>query len=155
VVVNLDTLKIARRLKEAGLDERQAETITDVLRESRELDFSLLATKADLAELRNATKADLAELRNATKADLAELRNATKADLAELRNATKAELAELRSDMDLRLTSLQAEIDRRFAAVEAKIAVLQAEIASLKWMVGGVGFGIHLLVVRSFWPAGG
>jgi len=132
-VVNLDTLKIARRLKEAGLDERQAETITDVLRESRELDFSLLATKADLAELRNATKADLAELRN----------------------ATKAELAELRSDMDLRLTSLQAEIDRRFAAVEAKIAVLQAEIASLKWMVGGVGFGILLLVVRSFWPAGG
>jgi len=121
-VVNLDTLKIARRLKEAGLDERQAETITDVLRESRELDFSLLATKADLAELRN---------------------------------ATKAELAELRSDMDLRLTSLQAEIDRRFAAVEGKIAVLQAEIASLKWMVGGVGFGILLLVVRSFWPAGG
>ena len=132
-MVNLDTLKIARRLKEAGLDERQAETITDVLRESRELDFSLLATKADLAELRNATKADLAELRN----------------------ATKAELAELRSDMDLRLTSLQAEIDRRFAAVEGKIAVLQAEIASLKWMVGGVGFGILLLVVRSFWPAGG
>ena len=132
-MVNLDTLKIARRLKEAGLDERQAETITDVLRESRELDFSLLATKADLAELRNATKADLAELRN----------------------ATKAELAELRSDMDLRLTSLQAEIDRRLAAVEGKIAVLQAEIASLKWMVGGVGFGILLLVVRSFWPAGG
>jgi len=122
VVVNLDTLETARRPEEAGLDERQAETITDVSRESRELDFSLLATKADLAELRN---------------------------------ATKAELAELRSDMDLRLTSLQAEIDRRFAAVEGKIAVLQAEIASLKWMVGGVGFGILLLVVRSFWPAGG
>jgi hypothetical protein len=33
--------------------------------------------------------------------------------------------------------------------------VLQAEIASLEWMVGGVGFGILLLVVRSFWPAGG
>jgi len=120
--VNLDTLETARRPEEAGLDERQAETITDVSRESRELDFSLLATKADLAELRN---------------------------------ATKAELAELRSDMDLRLTSLRAEIDRRFAAVEGKIAVLQAEIASLKWMVGGVGFGILLLVVRSFWPAGG
>jgi ribosomal protein L29 len=133
VVVSLDTLETARRPEEAGLDERQAETITDVLRESRELDFSLLATKADLAELRNATKADLAELRN----------------------ATKAELAELRSDMDLRSTSLRAEIDRRFAAVEGKIAVLQAEIASLEWMVGGVGFGILLLVVRSFWPAGG
>jgi hypothetical protein len=122
VVVNLDTLETARRPEEAGLDERQAETITDVLRESRELDFSLLATEADLAELRNATKAGLAELR---------------------------------SDMDLRSTSLRAEIDRRFAAVEGKIAVLQAEIASLEWMVGGVGFGILLLVVRSFWPAGG
>ena len=51
-----------------------------------------LATKADLAELRNATKADLAELRIATKADLVELRTAMKADLAELRTETKADL---------------------------------------------------------------
>ncbi len=30
--------------------------------------------------------------------------------------------------------------------------MLQAELASLKWMVGGIGFGILLLLIRSFWP---
>ena len=144
MVVNLDTLKIARRLKEAGLDERQAETIADVFRESRELDFSLLATKADLADLRNATKAEIAELRSATMAELAELRSEV-----DLRFTT------LQAETDRRLAVLQAEMDRRFAGVEGKIAALQAEIASLKWMVGGVGFGILLLVVRSFWPQAG
>ncbi len=141
MAVSLDTLRIARRLKEAGLDERQAETITDVLRETRELDFSLLATKADIAELRNATKADIAELRSEM-----DLR------FAELRKEMDLRFAELRSEMDRRFSAVQGEIDRRFTALEGKLAVLQAELASLKWMVSGIGFGILLLVIRSFWP---
>jgi ribosomal protein L29 len=123
-------LKGARPLREAGLDEQQAETIADLLRESRELDLVLLATKNDLADLRNATAAEFAELRN----------------------ETKAELAALRHDMDLRFTALQAEIDRRFATVDGKFATVRTEIASLEWMVGGIGFGLLLLVIRSFWP---
>jgi hypothetical protein len=43
-------------------------------------------------------------------------------------------------------------MDRRFAAVDGKLAVLQAELGTLKWMIGGVGFGLVLLIVRSFWP---
>ena len=43
-----DTLRIVKRLREAGFDEKQAETVTDVLRENREADLSQLATKLDL-----------------------------------------------------------------------------------------------------------
>ncbi len=152
MAVSLDTLRIARRLKEAGLDERQAETITDVLRETRELDFSLLATKADIAELRNATKADIAELRSEMDLRFAELRKEMDLRFAELRKEMDLRFAELRSEMDRRFSAVQGEIDRRFTALEGKLAVLQAELASLKWMVSGIGFGILLLVIRSFWP---
>ena len=79
-----------------------------------------LATKADLAELRNATKADLAELRIATKADLVELRTAMKADLAELRTETKADLAELR-------TETKADLQAAIAPLATK-AEVRAEI---------------------------
>jgi hypothetical protein len=64
-----DTLAQAKRLQEAGFNEKQAEALTAALRDAAApYDLSALATKADLAAF--ATKADL-------KADLATL----KADL--------------------------------------------------------------------------
>jgi hypothetical protein len=47
---------MAKRLKEAGFTEPQAEAVTTVLRDAREADFSLLSTKADLNALRDATR---------------------------------------------------------------------------------------------------
>lgn len=43
-------------------------------------------------------------------------------------------------------------IDRDLAALRAELAVVKAELAMVKWVVSGVGFGVLLLVLRSFWP---
>lgn len=48
--VAMDTHKIVKRLEQAGFEPRQDEAVTDILRESRELDLSSLATKQDLRE---------------------------------------------------------------------------------------------------------
>ena len=48
----LDTLEIAKRLKNAGFPETQAEALTGVLREAHGSDLSGLATKSDLEILR-------------------------------------------------------------------------------------------------------
>ena len=77
-----DTLRAAKRLKDLGFTETQAEGVAEVLRDAREVDFSQLATKADLSQL--ATKVEIAQL-------------ATKAEIAQL--ATKAELAEAKYDL--------------------------------------------------------
>ena len=47
-----DTHRIVKRLKDAGASDALAETVTDVLRENREADPSQLATKNDIALLR-------------------------------------------------------------------------------------------------------
>ncbi len=99
----LDTLAQAKRLQEAGFNEKQAEALTAALRDAAApYDISALATKADLAAF--ATKADLAAF--ATKADLTALKAelaafATKADLkADLAAfATKADLATFKADL--------------------------------------------------------
>lgn len=51
--------------------------------------------------------------------------------------------------------------DGRFDRVDAEVARLQiglarveAELGMVKWIVSGVGFGVLLLVLRSFWPGG-
>jgi hypothetical protein len=51
-MTSLDTLEIAKRLRTAGFDDRQAEAITGELRDARDADLSRLATKEDIASLR-------------------------------------------------------------------------------------------------------
>lgn len=46
--VTFDTHRIVKRLKDAGASDALAETVTDVLRETRDTDLSKLVTKEDL-----------------------------------------------------------------------------------------------------------
>ncbi len=86
-------IELFEALTEAGIKpeaarkvERQVELAISAGHDSLRSELlDIVATKADVSELRTATKADIAELRAATKADVAELRAATKADMAELR----------------------------------------------------------------------
>ena len=38
------------------------------------------------------------------------------------------------------------------ANLDSRLARIDAELAIIKWVVSGVGLGVLLLVVRSFWP---
>jgi len=58
----IDTLKVAKRLREAGFTEPQAEAVIAAVQEGTE--GADLATKADIAELRAELKADIADLRS-------------------------------------------------------------------------------------------
>lgn len=75
-VVPFDTLALASALRdEAGLDQKQAEGFARVL--SRAL-VGDLATKADLAEVRNELKADLAATEHRLDARITDLRSEVK-----------------------------------------------------------------------------
>src|SRR6516225_2586837 len=56
----IDTLKVAKRLREAGFTEPQAEAVTAAVQEATQ--GAELATKADLAELRTEFKAEIVDL---------------------------------------------------------------------------------------------
>src|SRR5688572_22055908 len=58
----IDTLKVARRLREAGFNEAQAEAVAVVVQEGSE--GADLATKADLAVLNAELRAEIAALRS-------------------------------------------------------------------------------------------
>ena len=65
MVAFLDTLQTAKRLREAGFAEPQAEALTDLLRDAREAGQVQLATKSDLGALEVKIDGVAAEL-NAT-----------------------------------------------------------------------------------------
>lgn len=74
MAVALDTLEASKRLKTAGFDDAQAEALIGVLRESRESDFSRLATKDELLATKNELKGEIARLEAAMNAGFAALR---------------------------------------------------------------------------------
>ena len=57
-----DTYTAAKRLRDAGFDERQAEAAVSMVRDAAGADREQLATKADLAALESRADAKLAAL---------------------------------------------------------------------------------------------
>ncbi len=43
-------------------------------------------------------------------------------------------------------------VDSEIGALKLDVAVVKAELALVKWLVSGIGFGVLLLVLKSFWP---
>ena len=84
-----NALATARRLREAGFDRKQAETIADELRGAATADRDTLATRADI----ESTRADI---------------QATKADI----QATKAEIRATRADIEAAVAGLEARLYR-------------------------------------------
>ncbi len=35
--------------------------------------------------------------------------------------------------------------------IETRLSVVESQLSMLQWMIGGIGFGVLLLVLRSFW----
>jgi DNA-binding transcriptional MerR regulator len=101
--MTIDTLKVAKRLREAGFSEPQAEAVISAVQEGTA--SADLATKADITALRS----ELREAELATKADIAALRSETKADIAALRS----ELRETELRLEAKIEAIKADILNR------------------------------------------
>jgi hypothetical protein len=62
-ITALDTHQTVKNLTAAGFTDAQAEALTQALRQTQQIDFSDLATKADLADLRNEMKVEFVNVR--------------------------------------------------------------------------------------------
>jgi hypothetical protein len=117
----LDTLKVARGLREARFTEPQAEAVLAAVQEA--------AAGADLA-----TRADLDGVRVALKTEIAELRAELKAEIADLRSELRQ--SELR--LEAKLEAIKADILNRLfglilgALVVNIIAIAGAVLAAAK-----------------------
>jgi hypothetical protein len=104
--IAFDTLSASKRLREAGMDERAAEAIVELVRQTARMpDISNLATKDDLRGL--ATKAELAGL--ATKAEL----QATNAELQATNAELRATKIELKGEFKSEIASLEARLSEK------------------------------------------
>ena len=96
--MTFDTLSASKRLRDAGVEERAADAIVELVQQSTDWpDISHLAAKADVRDM--VVKADLAGL--ATKADIQDM--VVKADIRDM--VVKADLHDLVHRKDLEITN--------------------------------------------------
>jgi DNA-binding transcriptional MerR regulator len=103
----IDTLKVAKRLREAGFTEPQAEAVIAAVQEGTE--GAELATKMDMGELRSEFRAEITDLRIELKAEIVDLRSELKAEIADLRSELRQ--AELR--LEAKIEAIKADILNR------------------------------------------
>ena len=131
-MVAFDTLKLARRLREAGMPPEQAEAVADAEAEALgEFVLANLATKTDIAEVKadiSEVKAGIEELRVATKADISEV----KADIEALRATTKADIEALRVDTKAEINELRLTVKADHARLEGQMEALEERMKGLE-----------------------
>jgi hypothetical protein len=104
-VIAFDTLKFAKRLKEAGFTDQQAE--------------ALAAAEAELIEENLATKRDLKETEAELKRDIKELETALKRDIKELEGALRNEIKQT----DLKIELLRSDLSRDLRELEYRLTI--------------------------------
>ena len=158
--VPFDSHQFVKRMTEAGMPLAQAEALAGEQGAMIDTNF---ATKRDTGELRHRLTSmaqDIDVLRQETGELKLRLANVEQ-DTGELKHRlanVEREVEELKH----RLTNVERaveELQRRLANVERDVgelktglAVVRAELGMVKWMVSGIGAGMLLLLVQTFWP---
>jgi chromosome segregation ATPase len=160
----LDTLQIVKRLKEAGFNDAQAEAVTNVVRDFRDIDFAQLASKSDIERLESdigrlhsdigRLESEIGRLAASTKTDIERLAAATKADIGRLESEIGRLAASTKTDIERLAAATKADIGRLAATTKADLATAIAEVKAdiIKWVVG-IGFAqvaMILTVLRVF-----
>ncbi len=81
---------------------------------------------------------------------IVELYDALKAAGAPEEKAQAA--AKALANTDDRFDRLELKLGALDAKFSVELATVKAELGMVKWIVSGIGFGVVLLILRSFWP---
>ncbi|MBF0144000.1 MAG: DUF1640 domain-containing protein [Magnetococcales bacterium] len=161
--VAFDTHKFVRRLRDAGVEEGQAEAFSDAFQEVREAQLEELATKSDLTGLKSELKGEIAELRSELKGDIRELRG----EVERLAEFTSREFKRQEESTSGGFKRQEESISERFKRqeeilrrdirefrleIEARLQKSAGEALLLRWMFGFLLAGVISIILKLFLP---
>jgi tRNA U34 5-carboxymethylaminomethyl modifying GTPase MnmE/TrmE len=114
---SFDTLQSAKRLREVGFDEPQAEALTGLLRDVQQTEREPFATKIDLDMLDGKIERAVAELDAKIERVAAEL---------------EAKIERVAAELDAKIERLEAKIDHVAAELRAEFALMRSEMEILR-----------------------
>ena len=133
MAVAFDTLKFVRNLTQAGLPEAQAEIFANAHRDAfKDALDSNLATKGDIAKLKESTTAQITDFKESTTAQITEFKESTNAQIAEFKESTNAQIAEFKESTNAQIAELRSEMAEFRESTNSQIAELRSEMVEFK-----------------------
>ena len=161
-----DTHKYIKELQSSGFDENQAEVIVKSLLESREYDFSKLATREQVSNLEKNSKEqhfslDKQMIKFATKEQITNLEKNTKEQISSLEKqmikfATKEQITNLEKNTKEQISSLEKSMNDKFLSfkenIDTKIRSNCQEVQNniIKWVVPLIAIQILAVFYKIF-----
>lgn len=95
-MMHINTHEAYKKLIDAGLKDKAAETIIKVIDEARRSDFDRLTTKEDLKDTRNELKLEITNVRMELKEDIANVKAELKEDIVNVKAELKEDITDLK-----------------------------------------------------------
>jgi chromosome segregation ATPase len=128
-VFAIDTLKVSRRLRDAGFDEAQADAFITTFQEAAET--SDVVSKGDLRDVETSLRQGIADLR----AEVVDIRTEItdlRGQLRQTETALRAEIGAVRVELQAEIAAVRAELRETELRLEAKIEAVRALIGEAK-----------------------
>ena len=119
----------------AGVPEQEARKAAEALSAEN------LATKNDVAEVKQALSSDIAEVRQELANSIAEVRQELASSIAEVRQELASSIAEVRQELASSIAKIRQELT-------SEISEVKREVAVVKWMLGIVIIAVVLPLLK-------
>jgi hypothetical protein len=131
MTVAFDTLRFSQRLTEAGLSPSQAAGAAAATAEAMGDLVAQLATKNDLAMLRQELNGAFAAFRQEIKAENAAFRQEVRAEITAQRQEAKGDAAALRHEVALDIAGMRRDMERLELRMTVKLGTMMAGAVAL------------------------
>jgi hypothetical protein len=131
MTVAFDTLRFSQRLTEAGLAPSQAAGAAAATAEAMGDLVAQLATKNDLAMLRQEMNGAFAAFRQEIKAENAAFRQEVRAEITAQRQEAKGDAAALRHEVALDIAGMRRDMERLELRMTVKLGTMMAGAVAL------------------------
>ncbi len=154
--IAFDTLKAARRLKEAGVPEAAAEAHAEIMAEAFVFNMDTLVTQdyldARFAEHDARMDQKLGALEARIDQKLGSLETSMDQKLGTLETSMDQKLGTLETSMDRKLGTLETSMDRKLGSLESHIneelAEVRGDVKVLKWMLAAIALSTFIPFLR-------
>ena len=134
--IAFDSLAFAKRLKDGGFTEVQAETLAEA---EAEFIGENLATKRDINELEFSLQRDIKEMGAALRAEIKETSTGLRADIKETDTGLRIEIKQL----DLKIEHVRADLQRDMKELEYRLTIKLGTLLAVA--VGAIAALVKLL----------
>lgn len=121
--IAFDTLKYAKRLKEAGVPEKQAEAEAEALVEVLQTNLGLLSSKTDIKEMDVNLRREMKEMELALRRDMKEMEANLKRDLDESHTSLQRDMKELENNLKRDIKEMELLLKRDMVELEQRLVI--------------------------------